>query len=192
MAPVSGTSKPAIRLSSVDLPQPLGPSRATISPRLMARLQRSIATTPSKNRPTSTSSSSATVVASWVGGAPRAAPDISALDFTGVAVQPLSLLRCGVLLVLEEQLRRIERHQFLQLGRESEIGAGRGAIQRPDQLFLHRLRQCQLSVFLGGFDVLRAARDAEVVRNGRDTFLRRGLDDIRGHLGLIGDPDTEL
>src|SRR5215210_9146738 len=38
ISPLSGRSKPAIRLSSVDLPQPEGPKSTTYSPSAMSRL----------------------------------------------------------------------------------------------------------------------------------------------------------
>src|SRR5512143_903448 len=50
MRPVSGSSKPAIILSSVVLPQPEGPSRVTNSPDPMERLTSSTATRLPKRR----------------------------------------------------------------------------------------------------------------------------------------------
>ena len=56
LAPDHGASRPAIRRSAVDLPQPLGPSRETNSPSLTWKLKPDKAATPlAKRLPTSSS-----------------------------------------------------------------------------------------------------------------------------------------
>ena len=48
ICPPVGLTRPAIALSKVDLPQPLGPSSETNSPRRTVRLRLAIASTPPK------------------------------------------------------------------------------------------------------------------------------------------------